>query len=270
MFQNLDILRRTTPEYVLILAGDHVYKMDYGKLLAFHSLMKADMTVACIEVPLDDAGAFGVMGVDAESRVVDLSEKPAHPAPMPSKLDHALASMGVYVFNARFLYERLIRDADDPRSSHDFGKDIIPHLVSSNYRVYAQNFEASCVSCKGDASKSYWRDVGTDRFLLGSEHGTDQIEPDLNMYDKEWPIWTFQEQLPPAKFVFNDEDRGGRPWIRWCPGVASSAARRYAARCCSPTCTYTASPELMTRSSCPTWKWGAMSRSSGWWWTRTA
>ncbi len=209
MFQNLDILRRTTPEYVLILAGDHVYKMDYGKLLAFHSLMKADMTVACIEVPLDDAGAFGVMGVDAESRVVDFSEKPAHPAPMPSKLDHALASMGVYVFNARFLYEQLIRDADDPRSSHDFGKDIIPHLVSSNYRVYAQNFEASCVSCKGDASKSYWRDVGTIDSYWEANMELTKIVPDLNMYDKEWPIWTFQEQLPPAKFVFDDEDRRG-------------------------------------------------------------
>ena len=192
-----------------MLAGDHVYKMDYGKLLAFHSLMKADMTVACIEVPLDDAKAFGVMGVDAESRVVDFSEKPAHPAPMPSKPDHALASMGVYVFNARFLYEQLIRDANDPRSSHDFGKDIIPHLVSSHYRVYAQNFEASCVSCKGDASKSYWRDVGTIDSYWEANMELTKIVPDLNMYDKEWPIWTFQEQLPPAKFVFDDEDRRG-------------------------------------------------------------
>jgi glucose-1-phosphate adenylyltransferase len=209
VFQNLDILRRVNPEYILILAGDHVYKMDYGKLLAFHSLMQADMTIACFEVPLNDAKAFGVIGVDTESRVVDFSEKPAHPSPIPSNPDHALASMGVYVFNTRFLYEQLIRDADDPRSSHDFGKDIIPHLVSSNYRVYAQNFEASCVTCKGDAGNPYWRDVGTIDSYWATNMELTKIEPDLNMYDKEWPIWTFQEQLPPAKFVFDDENRRG-------------------------------------------------------------
>jgi glucose-1-phosphate adenylyltransferase len=208
VFQNLDILRDVSPDYVLILAGDHVYKMDYGKLLAFHAKKHADMTVACIEVPLEDATAFGVMGVDDESRVVDFNEKPAHPTPLPGKPDTALASMGVYVFNTRFLYEQLIRDADDPRSSHDFGKDIIPHLVSSHYRVYAQSFEDSCVKTDGDAP--YWRDVGTIDSYWEANMELTKVIPDLNMYDQEWPIWTYQEQLPPAKFVFDDEDRRGQ------------------------------------------------------------
>jgi glucose-1-phosphate adenylyltransferase len=208
VFQNLDILRDLNPEYVLILAGDHVYKMDYGKLLAFHSKMKADMTVACIEVPLEDAKAFGVMGIDAESRVVDFNEKPANPTPIPGKPDRALASMGIYIFNTRFLYEQLIRDADNPRSSHDFGKDIIPHLITSHYRVYAQNFDDSCVKLEGGVP--YWRDVGTIDAYWEANMELTKIIPDLNMYDKEWPIWTYQEQLPPAKFVFDDETRRGQ------------------------------------------------------------
>ncbi|MBI3902475.1 MAG: glucose-1-phosphate adenylyltransferase [Nitrosomonadales bacterium] len=209
VFQNIDILREIDPEFVLILAGDHVYKMDYGKLLAFHAQKKADMTVACIEVPLNEATAFGVMGVDGESRVVDFSEKPAQPSPIPGKPGHALCSMGIYVFNTRFLYEQLIRDADDPRSSHDFGKDIIPHLVSSHYRVFAQSFENSCVTCEGSDNVPYWRDVGTIDSYWEANMELTKIVPDLNMYDKEWPIWTYQEQLPPAKFVFDDDDRRG-------------------------------------------------------------
>jgi glucose-1-phosphate adenylyltransferase len=207
VFQNLDILRDTDPEYVLILAGDHVYKMDYGKLLAFHAEKNADMTVACIEVPVNDAKAFGVMGVNAESRVISFTEKPSNPSSIPGKPELALASMGIYVFNTKFLCEQLIRDADDPHSTHDFGKDIIPHLMTAGYRVFAQSFEDSCVRDEG--GNSYWRDVGTiDSYWEGNMELT-KVVPDLNMYDKEWPIWTYQEQLPPAKFVFDEDERRG-------------------------------------------------------------
>lgn len=207
VFQNLDILREADPDFVLILAGDHVYKMDYGKLLAFHVENKADMTVACLEVPVADATSFGVMGVDESSRVVKFDEKPAQPASIPGKPDKSLASMGIYVFNAHFLFEQLIRDADDPRSSHDFGKDLIPHMVSK-YRVFAQSFEQSCVG-KGEGKEPYWRDVGTIDAYWEANMELTKVVPDLNMYDQEWPIWTYQEQLPPAKFVFDDEDRRG-------------------------------------------------------------
>lgn len=207
VYQNLDILRETASEYVLILAGDHVYKMDYGKLLAMHAEKQADMTVACIEVPIEEAKAFGVMGVNEDWRVVDFNEKPAHPSPMPGKPDTALASMGIYVFNTKFLFEQLTRDADDPNSSHDFGKDIIPHLMQSGYRVYAQSFDDSCVKLEGGVP--YWRDVGTIDAYWEANMELTKIIPDLNMYDKEWPIWTYQEQLPPAKFVFDEDDRRG-------------------------------------------------------------
>jgi glucose-1-phosphate adenylyltransferase len=207
VFQNLDILRDSKPEYVLILAGDHVYKMDYGKLLAYHAEKNADMTVACIEVPVQDAKAFGVMGVNDEGRVVSFTEKPANPPSMPGKSGTSLASMGIYVFNTKFLCEQLTRDADDPKSSHDFGKDVIPHLMSAGYRVFAQSFEDSCVRDEG--GNSYWRDVGTiDSYWEGNMELT-KVVPDLNMYDNEWPIWTHQEQLPPAKFVFDEDDRRG-------------------------------------------------------------
>jgi len=207
VFQNLDIIRVANPDYVLILAGDHVYKMDYGKLLAFHVEKQADMTVACIEVPINDASGFGVMGVDMESRVVSFNEKPDHPTPIPGNSDMALASMGVYVFNTRFLYEQLVRDADDKNSSHDFGKDIIPHLVSAHYRVFAQSFEESCVNLNGEVP--YWRDVGTIDAYWEANMELTKVTPALNMYDQEWPIWTYQEQLPPAKFVFDDSTRRG-------------------------------------------------------------
>ncbi|MBL0037993.1 MAG: glucose-1-phosphate adenylyltransferase [Nitrosomonadales bacterium] len=207
VFQNLDIMRDTNPDYVLILAGDHVYKMDYGKLLATHVEKQADMTVACIEVPIKDATGFGVMGVDTESRVVNFNEKPDHPTPIPGNPNLALASMGVYVFNTRFLYEQLVRDADDKNSSHDFGKDIIPHLVSAHYRVFAQSFEDSCVNLNGEVP--YWRDVGTIDAYWEANMELTKVTPALNMYDQEWPIWTYQEQLPPAKFVFDDSTRRG-------------------------------------------------------------
>ncbi|MDQ3268197.1 MAG: glucose-1-phosphate adenylyltransferase [Pseudomonadota bacterium] len=207
VFQNLDIIRTTNPDYVLLLAGDHVYKMDYGKLLAFHVEKQADMTVACIEVPIKDASGFGVMGVNMESRVVSFNEKPDHPTSIPGNPNLALASMGVYVFNTRFLYEQLVRDADDKNSSHDFGKDIIPHLVSAHYRVFAQSFEDSCVNLNGEVP--YWRDVGTIDAYWEANMELTKVTPALNMYDQEWPIWTYQEQLPPAKFVFDDSTRRG-------------------------------------------------------------
>ena len=207
VFQNLDILRTSNPNFVLILAGDHVYKMDYGKLLAFHVDNKADMTVACLEVPIAEASAFGVMGVDDNSRVVEFAEKPANPASIPGKPDRSLVSMGIYVFNTKFLFEQLIRDADEKNSSHDFGKDLIPHLVEK-YRVFAQSFEQSCVGM-GDDKVPYWRDVGTIDSYWEANMELTKVNPDLNMYDQEWPIWTHQEQLPPAKFVFDEEERRG-------------------------------------------------------------
>ena len=207
VYQNLDILRTTRPDYVLVLAGDHVYKMDYGKMLAYHVEKKADMTVACINVPISDATGFGVMGVDAESRVVDFTEKPEHPMSIPGSPGRALASMGIYIFDTKFLCAQLERDAIDPNSSHDFGKDIIPHLVSGNYRVIAQTFEDSCVKMNGEMP--YWRDVGTIDAYWEANMELTKVTPDLNMYDQEWPIWTYQEQLPPAKFVFDDDNRRG-------------------------------------------------------------
>lgn len=227
VYQNLDILRENRPEFVLILAGDHVYKMDYGKLLAFHVDTKADMTVACLEVPIADATAFGVMGVDEHGRVVEFAEKPANPTPLPGRTDKALASMGIYVFNTKFLFEQLIRDADDPKSSHDFGKDIIPYLVEK-YRVFAQSFDQSCVGM-GDDKIPYWRDVGTIDSYWEANMELTKVIPDLNMYDQEWPIWTHQEQLPPAKFVFDEEGRRGMAIDSLVSGgciVSGSSVRR--------------------------------------------
>jgi glucose-1-phosphate adenylyltransferase len=206
VFQNLDILKSNDPEYVLILAGDHIYKMDYGRMLAYHVSRQADITVACIEVALADARAFGVMSVDDSMRVREFNEKPADPKPVPGKSDGALASMGIYVFNARFLYEQVTRDADEPKSKHDFGRDIIPYLVP-RYRVFAHRFQDSCVGMNDD--HPYWRDVGTVDAYWEANVDLVHVTPDLSLYDEAWPIWTYQEQLPPAKFVFDDEGRRG-------------------------------------------------------------
>jgi len=207
VFQNLDAIRYNHPEYVLILSGDHVYKMDYGRLLAFHARNNADLTVACIEVPLEEASSFGVMGVDEHRRIVSFVEKPAQPHPIPGHPGMALANMGVYVFNARFLYEQLSRDADDPRSSHDFGKDVIPYCVP-RYRVFAQPFSEANVGHEGTAVP-YWRDVGTIDAFWGANMEFTKVTPEMDLYDEDWPIWTHQEQTPPAKFVFDDEHRRG-------------------------------------------------------------
>jgi glucose-1-phosphate adenylyltransferase len=203
VFQNLDIIRNHDPEYVLILAGDHVYKMDYGTMVAHHVETGADMTVGCIEVDLETAREFGVMEVNEEGRVVQFQEKPEHPKPVPGRPDTALVSMGIYVFNRGFLFEQLVRDADIPQSTHDFGKDIIPSVIKK-YRVLTYPFRDP-----ETGKQAYWRDVGTIDAFWEANLELIGVTPELNLYDKSWPIWTYQEQLPPAKFVFDDEDRRG-------------------------------------------------------------
>jgi glucose-1-phosphate adenylyltransferase len=203
VYQNLDIIRSHAPQYVLILAGDHVYKMDYGPMLAHHVEHAADMTVACLEVPLKDATGFGVMSVNKNQRVERFEEKPEKPQPVAGRPDLALASMGIYVFNTKFLFEQLIKDADNAESSHDFGKDIIPSVIDK-YRVSAYLFRSEHPS-----RPAYWRDVGTVDAFWEANMELVSVTPELNLYDREWPIWTYQEQLPPAKFVF-DDDNGRR------------------------------------------------------------
>jgi len=207
VFQNLDILLRHDPKYVLVLGGDHIYKMDYSKLLTEHLEKGADMTVACLEIPLQEASAFGVMGVNDEWQVTSFAEKPENPAPIPGQPQKALVSMGIYVFNATFLYEQLIRDSNVNESSHDFGKDLIPYMVP-RYRVFAHRFLNSCVNMASGIP--YWRDVGTVDAYWEANFDLTTVTPELNLYDEDWPIWTHQEQLPPAKFVFDDEDRRGQ------------------------------------------------------------
>ncbi|MCD6733931.1 MAG: glucose-1-phosphate adenylyltransferase [Burkholderiaceae bacterium] len=207
VYQNLNIIRRSAPEFVLVVSGDHIYKMDYGRMLAEHASRKADLTVACVEVPLAEASQFGVMGIDADGRVHRFAEKPDAPDAMPGSTDTALASMGVYVFNTAFLFEQLLRDAQEPRSSRDFGKDILPYAVP-RYRVFAHRFADSCVGTP-PGGKPYWRDVGTVDAYWEANMELTKVTPELNLYDREWPIWTWQEQLPPAKFVFDDDGRRG-------------------------------------------------------------
>ena len=203
VYQNLDILRAHRPRHVLVLAGDHVYKMDYGTMLAAHVEHDADLTVGCIEVPIHQASAFGVMTVNENSRITQFQEKPEQPLPMPGNPGMALASMGIYIFNTEFLYEQLIRDADAPGSSHDFGKDIIPWVVEHN-AAYAFSFLDPVTH-----QNAYWRDVGTVDAYWRSNMEMIDVTPELNLYDRDWPIWTHQEQLAPAKFVFDEDGRRG-------------------------------------------------------------
>jgi glucose-1-phosphate adenylyltransferase len=210
VYQNLDILYAHKPEYILILAGDHIYKMDYSKLIADHVDKGGRCTVACIEVPIEEASAFGVIKIDDERRILDFIEKSSSPPAMPGKPNVALASMGVYVFDAAYLYAALKIDVATPGSSHDFGKDLLPAIVALGHAV-AHPFEMSCVQNNhiDNADKSYWRDVGTvDAYWQANLDLTDPL-PELDMYDKEWPIWTYQEQLPPAKYIYDDDDRRG-------------------------------------------------------------
>jgi glucose-1-phosphate adenylyltransferase len=207
VWQNLDILRARQPAFILVLAGDHIYKMDYGRLLEDHIAKGADATVGCVEVPRLQATGFGVMHVDAADRVVDFLEKPADPPGLPDKPERALASMGIYVFNAEFLFDELRRDAEDAASVHDFGRNIIPSLVP-RAKVYAHRFEKSCIYSKPGA-EPYWRDVGTIDAYWEANIDLTQFEPSLNLYDPNWPIFTYQEQLPPAKFVHDTDERRG-------------------------------------------------------------
>ena len=203
VYQNIDILRNHGPKYIVILAGDHIYKMDYGDMLAEHVAKNADMTIGCLTVSLKEATEFGVMSVDDDYRIKEFTEKPANPNPMPGSSDTALASMGIYIFNAAFLYEQLIKDADTPNSTNDFGHDIIPSLIE-NYKVVAFPYK----DVQGN-DPGYWRDVGTIDAFWSANLELIGITPELNLYDDNWPIWTYPEQQQPAKFVLYDDDRRG-------------------------------------------------------------
>ena len=206
VYQNLDMLREAAPQYVLVLAGDHVYKMDYGRILAEHVGRGADATVACIEVPIAQASAFGVLQVEPDGRVSAFEEKPSNPVAMPGHPELALASMGIYVFNAAFLYRELKRDAADACSCHDFGGSIFPGLLA-RARVFAHDFVDSCVNMIDE--RPYWRDVGTIDAYWEANMDLTRPLPELNLYDDAWPIRSMQHQLPPAKFVFDEDGRRG-------------------------------------------------------------
>lgn len=204
VYQNLDIIRGELPEYVMIISGDHIYRQDYGEMLALHAESGADMTVSCMSVPLHEAaGSFGVMSVDDADRIIAFQEKPENPEPLPDNKDYCLASMGNYVFKTDFLFEQLKRDSLNPDSDHDFGKNIIPSIIS-DFKVQAYRF-----SNPDAETVPYWRDVGTlDSYWLAHMELIQPVPP-LNLYDNSWPIYTYQEQLPPAKFVFDEGERRG-------------------------------------------------------------
>ncbi len=207
VYQNIDILREHDPKYILVLAGDHVYKMNYASLIEDHVAMGAPCTVACIEVPLKEASAFGVMTVDATRHITRFDEKPAQPQAMLDQPGLALASMGVYVFDADYLFAALQADIEDVTSDHDFGKDLIPAMVSRG-EAMAHSFDLSCVKPSPEDA-SYWRDVGTVDAYWAANIDLTATVPQLDLYDKDWPIWTYQPTSPPAKFVFDDDGRRG-------------------------------------------------------------
>jgi glucose-1-phosphate adenylyltransferase len=192
----------------VVLAGDHVYKMDYSLMLADHVRSGAGCTVGCIEVPRNEASAFGVMAVDDHRKIIEFVEKPDNPPPMPGNDAVSLASMGIYIFNAQYLYDLLDADIANPGSSHDFGKDVIPHVVAEG-RAIAHPFSMSCVSSTPDASP-YWRDVGTIDAFWEANLDLASVTPELDIYDTNWPIWTSQRQLPPAKFVQDADGKHGQ------------------------------------------------------------
>ena len=207
VFQNIDIIEAYAPEHIVLLAGDHVYKMDYELMLQQHVQQRADVTIGCIEVPRMEATGFGVMHVDAQDRLLSFLEKPADPPGIPGDPDNALASMGIYVFETKFLFEQLRRDAADPHSSRDFGKDIIPYIVRHGSAV-AHRFARSCIRSSPQA-ESYWRDVGTLDAYWEANIDLTALIPALDLYDRDWPIWTFAEITPPAKFVHDQAGRRG-------------------------------------------------------------
>lgn len=207
VYQNHDILESYGADYIVVLAGDHIYKMNYALMLADHVAQGRECTVACIAVPRSEASAFGVMAVDDQNKITEFLEKPADPPAMPGNPEMSLASMGIYIFNANYLYRELKRDMADPLSSHDFGKDVIPHAVR-NGCASAHAFGLSNVP-NANNETPYWRDVGTIDAYWDANIDLTATDPMLNLYDKDWPIWTHQEQLPPAKFVHNQDDRRG-------------------------------------------------------------
>jgi glucose-1-phosphate adenylyltransferase len=227
VYQNIDIIESYAPDHIIILAGDHIYKMDYEPMLQMHYERQADVTVGCIEVPRTEATGFGVMQIDSTDRIVGFLEKPKDPPGMPDKPDTALASMGIYVFATKFLFDELNRDAADPNSSRDFGKDIIPHLVKHG-NALAHRFTQSCVR-SGFEAEAYWRDVGTlDAYWKANIDLTDVI-PALDLYDMEWPIWTYGEITPPAKFVHDADGRRGQAVSSLVSGgcIVSGASLRH-------------------------------------------
>jgi glucose-1-phosphate adenylyltransferase len=207
VYQNLDILEHYPIDHIVVLAGDHVYKMDYAAMLAQHVDTRADVTVGCIEVPREEATAFGVMRVDGSDRIAHFIEKPNDPPGMPDDPDRALASMGIYVFDAAFLYDQLRRDAADPYSQHDFGQDLIPYLVQHGKAV-AHRFSRSSIKSEEHA-EDYWRDVGTLDAFFEANLDLISVLPALDLYDRRWPVWTTAEMLPPAKFVHDEDGRRG-------------------------------------------------------------
>jgi glucose-1-phosphate adenylyltransferase len=207
VWQNLDILKAEAPEYVLVLAGDHVYKQDYGIMIRDHVRRGARVTVGCVTVPRAEASAFGVMAVDGSNRVVRFLEKPSEPPALPDDPEHTLASMGIYVFGADFLWEELSRDALMTDSAHDFGRDFLPRLVQSEF-VLAHRLRASAIVAEGQ-TEPYWRDVGTLDAYWQANLGLTDVTPALDLYDRKWPVFTLSRGLPPAKFVFDDDGRRG-------------------------------------------------------------
>ncbi len=203
IFQNIDIIKRHNPSYVVVLGGDHIYSMDYGKMLVQHVQSGADLTVGCMEVPLKEATEFGVMSVRDDMSISHFTEKPANPEPKPGNPDVAMVSMGIYVFSTSFLYRKLIEDHEDKASSHDFGKDIIPSSIEDSVAM------AHAFRDEQTGEPAYWRDVGSLDSYWKANMELCEVEPELNLYDRYWPVWTYQVQSPPAKFIFDDEGRRG-------------------------------------------------------------
>ncbi len=203
LYQNIDIIRRHAPEYVIVLGGDHIYSMDYSKMLVEHVRSSADLTIGCIETSREEAKNFGVMSIDEHFRIKEFTEKPSNPETIPGKSDLCLASMGIYIFSTAYLYASLIDDAEKMDSSHDFGKDIVPNSIK-HCNVVAYPF------LNQDGKPDYWRDVGNVDSYWEANIELCAVEPELNLYNRDWPIWTYQSQSPPAKFVFDDDDARGQ------------------------------------------------------------
>ena len=201
IYQNIYTIEKVRPKYLVVLSGDHVYRMDYSQFVREHVASKADGSIACLPVPLEDGARFGVMQVNDDRRIIQFCEKPSDPEPMPGRPDMCLASMGIYVFNTEFLFERLCVDANDPASHRDFGKDIIPSIIDS------ANIMAWPFIDEETRQPAYWRDVGTLDSYYDANMNLISVQPELNLYDPNWPIRTWQPPLPPPKFVFNDHDQ---------------------------------------------------------------